>query len=475
MGKENRSLDSRKTIKTALLNTVANAVALVVGMIMIPIITRVISQTDLGIASTFQANRNILVILVTLAAYSFVHRAMLEFAEDKKNYILTISLFCSVMVLLVFLASLLMKGSIKEILSLDDFSFYWLFISILSYALYSIASYYCIFHNYAVLVFMMAISVGPIAQLLSVGLACFLSKQKYIGRIVGLDAVYVIVSVVLIVWLLSLRNKHIRKGYIKSTLVFTIPIIPHWLAQMILTQSDLVMISYFSGEGKSGIYSMGHTVGFLAYSVMSQIMTAWSPWVYRRIEEKNFKSIKQNVSFILLIGFYMTIGLMTVAPEVIQIFLPADYLPCIYIIPPLVIAMFFLVCYTFFYDLEYYYKKTSWIAIASIVSAVSNLILNYICIGRFGYIAACYTTMFCYLILLVISYLFSRRLNVQNIYSVSKIVYVNVAAIIYMIVIFVFMDMPVVRYLLLGLTTIILFASQYKRMINIWNMIRNDH
>ena len=41
---------------------------------------------------------------------------------------------------------------------------------------------------------------------------------------------------------------------------------------MVLTQCDLVMISFFCGSKESGIYSMGHTVGFLALTVMSQIL-----------------------------------------------------------------------------------------------------------------------------------------------------------------------------------------------------------
>ena len=39
--------DNRLTIKTALMNTIANVISLIVGMIMIPIISRVISPKEL--------------------------------------------------------------------------------------------------------------------------------------------------------------------------------------------------------------------------------------------------------------------------------------------------------------------------------------------------------------------------------------------------------------------------------------------
>ena len=116
-----RSADSRQTAKTAVLNTIANGIALVVGMVMVPIIARIISQEELGIASTFLANRNIFVIVITLAVYSYVHKAMLEFRDEKKNYIFSVSVFCVAMTVLAFLVCLPFKSRLQALLSMDDF------------------------------------------------------------------------------------------------------------------------------------------------------------------------------------------------------------------------------------------------------------------------------------------------------------------------------------------------------------------
>ncbi|MFR1054936.1 MAG: hypothetical protein ACLSFB_11280 [[Clostridium] scindens] len=145
--------DNRLTIKTALMNTIANVISLIVGMIMIPIISRVISPKELGIASTFLSNRNIFVILATLAVYAFVHKAMLEFEDKKEDYIFSITIFCIFMVSAVFLISIPFKAELQHILSLDGFLYYWLFISTLGFALYSIGNYYCIFHNKSLIIF----------------------------------------------------------------------------------------------------------------------------------------------------------------------------------------------------------------------------------------------------------------------------------------------------------------------------------
>ena len=235
--------DNTQTAKTAILNTVANCISLVVGMIMIPIVTRVLSTEQMGIANTFISTRNTVVIIITCSVYAYVHKAMIEFKDEKKSYIFSIIVFSILAVVISFCISLIFKEKLMKLLSLDNFLYYWLFISCLGFALYSIADYYCIFQNKYYIVAMIVLSVGPISQFLSVGLSYVLENDKYIGRVIGLDFVYLLVAVCLIVWMFVGRRPKFKTKYVKTTLAFTIPIIPHLLSQMVLTQCDLVMIS----------------------------------------------------------------------------------------------------------------------------------------------------------------------------------------------------------------------------------------
>lgn len=414
--------DNKRTIKTAVLNTIANVISLVIGMLVIPIITRVLSPEELGIASSFVSTRNTFVIAAVCAVYSYVHRAMLEYKENKNDYIYTLTCFCIVSVSVLFLVFYPFRSLIKTLFSLDTFLYYWLFVSALTFAVYSIGYYYCVFHNKTKILFFITLSVGPAAQFIAIGLALLMSERRYIGRVIGLDFAYLVVSVCVIIWIICfMPRKRFHMRYIKHTLAFSIPIVPHLLSQMVLTQCDLIMISYYVGEGKTGIYSMGHTVGFLAFTVMSQVIAVWSPWVYRRLEEKDIKSVYDNSKLMILIGVYMSVGLMTVSTELIKLFLTKAYLPCIYIVPPLVVAMFFQFIYLFLYDLEYYYKKAKKIAAASVMAAVLNFILNSIFIPKYGYIAACYTTVTSYLALVIINYCFSLELKVKSVYCTGYI------------------------------------------------------
>lgn len=449
--------DNTQTAKTAILNTVANCISLVVGMIMIPIVTRVLSTEQMGIANTFISTRNTVVIIITCSVYAYVHKAMIEFKDEKKSYIFSIIVFSILAVVISFCISLIFKEKLMKLLSLDNFLYYWLFISCLGFALYSIADYYCIFQNKYYIVAMIVLSVGPISQFLSVGLSYVLENDKYIGRVIGLDFVYLLVAVCLIVWMFVGRKPKFKTKYVKTTLAFTIPIIPHLLSQMVLTQCDLVMISYFCGSSKSGIYSMGHTVGFLALTVMSQIMASWSPWVYRRMEDKEFKTIFDNSKLIVLVGAFISIGLLTISTELIKIFLTDVYSPCIYIVPTLVVAMFFQFIYIFVYDFQFFNKKVKSIAASSIVAAIFNLITNYIFIPKFGFLAAGFTTLASYFVLLMINYFFTVRIGINKVYDIKQLFAWTIVVGVYALICVKLKNEFIVRYIMfIGFSLVLL-------------------
>ena len=411
----------------------------------------------MGIANTFISTRNTVVIIITCSVYAYVHKALIEFKDEKKSYIFSIIVFSILAVVISFCISLIFKEKLMKLLSLDNFLYYWLFISCLGFALYSIADYYCIFQNKYYIVAMIVLSVGPISQFLSVGLSYVLENDKYIGRVIGLDFVYLLVAVCLIVWMFVGRKPKFKTKYVKTTLAFTIPIIPHLLSQMVLTQCDLVMISYFCGSSKSGIYSMGHTVGFLALTVMSQIMASWSPWVYRRMEDKEFKTIFDNSKLIVLVGAFISIGLLTISTELIKIFLTDVYSPCIYIVPTLVVAMFFQFIYIFVYDFQFFNKKAKSIAASSIVAAIFNLITNYIFIPKFGFLAAGFTTLASYFVLLMINFFFTVRIGINKVYDIKQLFAWTIVVGVYALICVKLKNEFIVRYIMfIGFSLVLL-------------------
>lgn len=455
--KIDHSEDSAKTAKTAALSSIANALSVLMGIVSVPLIARVMSQADLGIASTFLANRNIIIIIITLAISSYINKALIELPDDKPGSLYTICSFCIAAIALLFVLTLPFKSAIQNLLSLDNFLFYWLSFSLLSYVLYDIGTHFCIFQNYTKTVFAITLLNGVGGPFLSVLFAWLLPSSKYIGRVLGLDFPFFCVGAVLLIWLFfGVKNKRFNLLLLKQALRFSTPLIPHLLSQMVLTQCDLIMITVFIGAADSGLYSMGHTIGFLAFTAMSQIMAAWSPWVYRRLKADEQWSVKANCSYVISISIILSTGLMAIAPEVVTLLLPASYSSINSIIPPLVMAMYFQTCYLLFFDILYFNRATVRIAIASLCASALNLILNFIFIPSYGFLAACYTTLFSYFSLFFICLLFTLRYKVSAIYDLSFLTKSIVIMLVFMTISLVFCDNIVIRYSAFGIVLLAL-------------------
>ena len=81
----------------------------------------------------------------------------------------------------------------------------------------------------------------------------------------------------------------------------------------------------------------------------------------------------------------------------------------IWIIAPVSASVFFIFLYMVFANVEMYYGENKGISIISIVCSVLNIILNIIFIPIFGYFAAGWTTLICYMLLTLLHYILMRR------------------------------------------------------------------
>jgi O-antigen/teichoic acid export membrane protein len=72
-----------------------------------------------------------------------------------------------------------------------------------------------------------------------------------------------------------------------------------------------------------------------------------------------------------------------------------------------------------FATFEFYYAKTHYVTIASIAVAALNLGLNAFFIPKFGFLAAGYTPLVCFILCAIAHYCFLRKLTGQFIPGVS--------------------------------------------------------
>ena len=136
-------------------------------------------------------------------------------------------------------------------------------------------------------------------------------------------------------------------------------------------------------------------------------------------------------------------------------------------IPPIALSVLFIFEYSLFSTIEYYYEKTKWISTATCICAVLNLVLNFVFIRMYGYYAAGYTTLVCYVFLAYIHYLFYKKVLKEQskdaIYDIKVIFAVSMVALILMLILVLLYNNIYIRYSIV--LVLVAVAIKYKNMI----------
>ena len=125
--------------------------------------------------------------------------------------------------------------------------------------------------------------------------------------------------------------------------------------------------------------------------------------------------------------------------------------------------------YTFFYDIEYYHKKNKQIAMFSVITAIINIVLNYIAIHIWGYQAAAYTTIVSYMILCILHYFGMKKIDKTQYYDLKTLLVLSCVLILITFANVVFNNSILIRYIILifsGIYILIRYRELIKDMLN---------
>lgn len=244
--------------------------------------------------------------------------------------------------------------------------------------------------------------------------------------------------------------------YWRYAIRFCVPLIPHYLSQTILNSTDRIMIKAQRNQTDSGIYSLAYSVSQMMLIINVALSGAIGPWFYRKIKVRDFDSIEKVTYITLIFVAICNLIMIGCAPEIISIFAPLEYAEAMNVVPLVSMSVFFLYEYEVFSKFEFFYEKTMKIMIASILVAIINVILNYYCINLFGYVAAGFTTLLCYILYAVLHYIFMNNIKEMRadnlkVYNLKKIMHISGVFILVGFGFFALYDTVLLRYVCVSL------------------------
>ena len=168
------------------------------------------------------------------------------------------------------------------------------------------------------------------------------------------------------------------------------------------------MISKMVGNSAVGVYSTLYTVSSLSLMVWTAINASFEPYLYQNMENPKSKIKKLSMS---MLGMYSLVAILLVylAPEIVRILATKEYYKGIYIMPPIAGGVYFIAVSNLYSDILVYLKKTKMVMISSAIAAALNVVLNYIMINAYGYMAAAYTTLISYIVMALLLSIWANR------------------------------------------------------------------
>ena len=385
-----------------------------ISIITLPIFTRLMSTEEFGNYNIYLTWYNILVIIITLNLQSEIfNKGLIEHNKEKDAFTANqtgLLIFLGVIFTLLYLP---FQDVFNKLLGLTTIIFIIMLIDIVGNAIISLWSARKRFEFEYLKVVWVTIAMSILNPLIGI-LAVSLSKYKAEARVVS-NAMTPFLFAVALVWVIKKNGKLFSKfHWWKISVISSIPLIPHYLSLVLLNQSDKLMINYYSGASVAAIYSVAHSAGLLMTIINSSINSSFVPWAYNKIKNDDSNEIAKVANYLFGIVMVVNLLLIWLAPEAIKILAPPQYKDAIWCLVPIAISVFFYFVYTLFVDVEIYYGGNIYIAIASVGAAVLNVILNYVFIPIYGYIAAGYATLFSYFATMILHYLFMRRILIKN-------------------------------------------------------------
>ena len=379
-----------------------------------PIFTRLMNTSEYGEYNVFTSWESLISIIISLNLfYGVYNQGLVKYENDRENYSSSMQGLLLVLVFFWTIIYLIFKNYINTWLSLTTSQMLFMILLIWLTGVFQFwASEERVEYKYKKLVIFTLLSsfFMPLVSILLI----MVTKKAVLGRILGT----VIVSLLFYSWMFFSQVKSFKKMFNKKywlhALSFNIPLIPHYISQTILNSSDRIMIEKIVNASTAGIYSLAYSISLIMTLFNNALMQTISPWIYKKIKNEEIKEISSIAYFTLIMIAIVNIVLIAFAPEAVSIFAPKEYYDAIWIIPPVAMSVFFMYAYDLFAKFEFYYEKTKLIAFATVIGAVINIILNYICINKFGYIAAGYTTLICYMLYAIFHYIFMRKVCKEN-------------------------------------------------------------
>ncbi len=366
----------------------------------IPVFTRLLGAENFGIVSVYIAWVQIITVIIGLQTTGTISIAKVHLPEDEqqkyRSSVLSLSFFSMIVFSLIVLV---FAGPVSDLLDLKNTII--LIMVLQSFGTYVImfASAGFTYDKEAYKTFLLSVTAALATIVLS--LVLMLRSDSFDGRadarILGMAIPNIIIGFIMFAIIMVRGKKTFSKKYWKFCLPLSMPLIFHGLSQIILSQADKIMLQKFTTGEIVGIYSFVITFTHLLNVIWLAFNNTWVPFYFDDMKKGNVENIKKRTKNYVFLFTVIVCGFMLMAPEVAKLFTTSAFWGGINLIPIFSVCMYMVFLYSFPVNFQFFHNRSLNIAIGTCLSAVLNIVLNFILIPRFGMYGAAIATLIAYI------------------------------------------------------------------------------
>lgn len=449
----------------------------IVPLIMLPIITRLMPNSDyFGLSDLSNTLVSFASALAIMGMYDAMYRMFFEKEDDdyKKTICSTALVFTFITSLIVFILLILFKNIIAQYFFSDKKYAYIVYLSAMATlvgATNSIISAPTRMQNKRK-VFLVTNTISPV---ISYGISIPMLLLGYYTVALPLAAVISGITMEISFGVLNYKwfePKRFNKKILKQLLFIAIPLLPNFLIYWVFNSCDKVMITNMIGIGAAGVYSVGSKLGHCSQLIYTAFAGGWQYFAFSTMKEKN--QVKNNsiiFEYLGIISFVCTSFVCAISYPFFKMLFTEEYLSGYIVAPYLFLAPLLQMLFQVAANQFLVIKKTWPNAFILSIGAIVNIVINWVTIPIIGIEGAALATLLGYVVTDIVCIIVLYRLKLINL---EKKFYISTLLMaIFMVTWRVFINSNYIIGIVLAFFVTILFMFLYRVDISkLFSMIK---
>lgn len=401
--------------KDSIIYGLGNIVLKVLGLATTPIITRIFTPADYGVINLISSIISFLGLIMIFGMDSAMSLSFFEYKKNRKIVISSGFWFLLIWAIVVMTLATIFSNSIANFFLKSEIYTGLLIIGFVTAILNLLIGYITLIFRlefkaktFAIITVINAVFSTSFILLFVAGFH-FGLKGYFIGSMIGSLIAF------LVAFYLARSNFvfKISKLRLLQMISYGSMLLPASMATYIFDLSDRFFVSHYWNLQELGFYSMAFNITAMMTFFSVALSQAWSPFIYKMYHEnhatyKHFLS--RFASYYLIFFAFLTVMFCTFNREVLAIFTTPKFFGATVAVIPLAIAAFFSASIRLTVVGISISRKTKYIATYTIITALFNILLNFLLIPKYGIAGAGWATAISYFLLTALYFQTSQKL-----------------------------------------------------------------